>query len=233
MSGSYTQSGSGILQSDIYTPDTQQSSIIGVTGSPGTPGAAGSVNLAGGTLLIDAISDLALGTPYTVMTFGANRLYGEFSQVETEGAYGNNTGNRTSVNLGNGDTLEVLYNEGSNNIEVELAATPSATTYDWDKGSGTWNASSAADWNPPGNGTTPSSNSNVTIGTGSGGTVTLAQDQTINSLTITKGYTLSGATHSITTNASVSVGSGATLSIDSMNVAAFSPTVGAPHSRAS
>jgi hypothetical protein len=48
--------------------------------------------------------------------------------------------------------------------------------------------------------------------------VTLDQDQTINSLTITKGYTLSGATHSITTNAGVSVGSGAALSLDGMNV---------------
>ena len=46
------------------------------------------------------------------MTFGADHLYGEFGQVETEGTYGNNTGNSTSVNLGNGDTLEVLYNEG-------------------------------------------------------------------------------------------------------------------------
>ena len=140
------------------------------------------------------------------------------AQVETEGALGNHTGNSTSVNLGNGDTLDVLYNEASGTIQVELVATPSNTTYDWDTGSGTWNASSAADWNPPGNGTTPSSNSNVTIGTGSGGTVTLAQDQTINSLSITSGYTLSGATHSITTNADVSVASGAALSLDDMNV---------------
>ena len=182
-------------------------------GSPGTPGAAGSVNLAGGTLLIDGETSLAADTPYTVMTFGPHHLYGEFGQVETEGALGNFTGNRTSVNLGNGDSLDVLYNEASGTIQVELVATPTRTTYDWDTGSGTWNASSAADWNPPGNKTTPSSNSSVTIGTGKGGTVTLAQDETINSLTITKGYTLSGATHSITTNAGVSVGSGAALSL--------------------
>ena len=138
VSGSYSQSGSGILQADIYPPDTQPSSIISVTGSPGTPGAAGSVNLAGGTLLIDAISSLALGTPYTVMTFGAHHLYGEFGQVETEGAHGNLTGNSTSVNLGNGDTLDVLYNEASGTIQVELVATPTRTTYEWDTGSGTW-----------------------------------------------------------------------------------------------
>jgi hypothetical protein len=188
-----------------------------VKGSLGTPGAAGSVNLAGGTLLIDAISTLVPDTRYTVMSFGANHLYGEFGQVETEGQLGNFSGNRTSVNLGNGNSLDVLYNEASGTVQVELVATPKAT-YNWDTGSGTWDAKSAGDWNPPGNGTTPSSNSNVTIGTGSGGTVTLAQDQTINSLTITKGYTLSGSKNSITTNGTVSVAPGATLSLHSMNV---------------
>ena len=48
--------------------------------------------------------------------------------------------------------------------------------------------------------------------------MTLAQDQTIASLSITNGYTLSGATNSITTTGNVSVASGAVLSIDNMNV---------------
>jgi hypothetical protein len=147
VSGAYFQSRTGILQTDINTGSSQQSSIISVTGSPGTPGASGSVNLAGGTLLIDGETGLNLGTPYTVMTFGADHLYGEFNKVETEGALGNNTGNSTSVNLGNGDTLDVLYNESSGTIQVELVATPSGATYDWDVGSGTW-GSSGADWNP-------------------------------------------------------------------------------------
>jgi len=184
VSGAYKQTGNaGILQADINTGAAQKSSIIKVTGSPGTPGASGSVNLAGGTLLIDAQSSLALNTPYTVMTFGAGHLYGQFGQVQTEGALGSHTGNGNSVNLGNGQTLEVLYNEASGDVQVELVTTPSSTTYTWDVGSGTWNASSGADWNPPGNGTTPSNTSNVTIGAGGGGTVTLAQDQTIASPT--------------------------------------------------
>ena len=189
-----------------------------MTGTPGTPGTPGSVNLSGGTLLIDAQSSLALNTPYTVMTFGANDLYGQFAQVETEGSLGSHTGNGNSVNLGNGDTLEVLYNEASGDIQVEVVSTPASTTYTWDVGSGTWNASSAADWNPPGNGTTPSATSNVTIGTGGGGTVTLAQDQTIASLSITNGYTLSGSKNSISTTGNVSLAGGATLSVDDMNV---------------
>jgi hypothetical protein len=218
VSGAYSQSGNGTLQADINTGFPQQSSTVKVTGSPGTPGAPGSVNLSGGTLLIEGESSLAVDTPYTVMSFGPNHLYGEFKQVETEGSLGSFTGNRTSVNVGNNETLEVLYNEASGTVQVELVATPSKTTYQWNIGSGTWNTSSAKDWNPPGNGTTPSANSNVTIGTGSGGTVTLAQDQTINSLSITKGYTLSGAKNSITTNAGVSVASGGALSLHSMNV---------------
>jgi hypothetical protein len=218
LDGAYEQSGSGVLQTDINTGDSQQSSIIAATGTPGTPGAAGSVNLAGGVLLIDAQSSLALNTPYTVMTFGADDLYGQFGEIETEGSLGSHTGNGDTVNLGNGDTLEVLYNEASGDVQVEVVTTPASTTYTWDVGSGTWNASSGADWNPPGNSTTPNPTSNVTIGTGGGGTVTLAADQTINSLSITNGYTLSGATKSITTTGSVSVASGAVLSIDDMNV---------------
>ncbi len=219
VSGAYKQTGNaGILQADINTGAAQKSSIIKVTGSPGTPGASGSVNLAGGTLLIDAQSSLALNTPYTVMTFGAGHLYGQFGQVQTEGALGSHTGNGNSVNLGNGQTLEVLYNEASGDVQVEPVTTPSSTTYTWDVGSGTWNASSGADWNPPGNGTTPSNTSNVTIGAGGGGTVTLAQDQTIASLSITSGYTLSGSSKSISTTGNVSLAGGATLSIDNMNV---------------
>jgi hypothetical protein len=153
------------------------------------------------------------------MTFAAGDLYGQFAQVQTGGTLGSHTGNGDNVNLGNGDTLEVLYNEASGAVQVELVATPSSTTYTWDVGSGTWNASSGADWNPPGNGTTPSATANVTIGTGGGGTVTLAQDQTIASLSITNGYALSGSANSITTTGNVSLAKGASLSVDDMNVA--------------
>ena len=159
-SGAYKQSGSGILQTDINTGDSQQSSIIAVTGTPGTPGAPGSVNLSGGTLLINGESSLALNTPYKVMTFAANDLYGQFAQVETEGSLGSHTGSGNSVNLGNGDTLEVLYNEAAGNIQVEVVPTRASTTYTWNVGSATWNASSGADWNPPGNSTTPTNTSN-------------------------------------------------------------------------
>ena len=217
VNGAYNQSGAGILQTDIYTGYTQQSSIVAVTGSSGNaaPGTAGSVNLSGGTLMIYAESSLALNTPYTVATFAPGSLYGEFGQVETEGAYGNLTGNSTSVNLGNGNTLDVIYNEASGLVQVEMVTTPAAAST-WIGTSGSWNT--ASDWNSASNTTLPSSSSNVTIGSGGGGTVSLSQDETLNTLAITSGYTLSGAGDSITTAGNVSVASGASLVIDNMNV---------------
>ena len=152
------------------------------------------------------------------MTFAANDLYGQFRQVETEGTLGAHTGSGNSVNLGNGDTLEVLYNEAAGDIQVELVSTPASMTYTWDVGNGTWNALSGGDWNPPGDGTSPSNTSNVTIGGGGGGTVTLAQDQTIASLTIISGYTLSGSGELISATGNVAVLSDAVLSIDDVNV---------------
>src|ERR1700756_1749911 len=73
---------------------------------------------------------------------------------------------------------------------MTIVSNVSGAAYDWDAGSGAWNADSGADWNPPGNGTVPSATSDVTIGTGPGGTVALAQNQAVDSLTVTSGYTL-------------------------------------------
>ncbi|HTV31933.1 MAG TPA: hypothetical protein VME69_02365, partial [Methylocella sp.] len=216
--GAYNQSGTGVLQSVINTNDRQPSSIVDVTGGPAKPGTPGSINLSGGTLLINGQSTLALDTPYTMLTFAGNALYGQFAKVETEGTLGTNTGNSTSVNLGKGDTLDVIYDESAGQVQVELVKTPAATAYSWDVGSGTWNASSAADWNPPKNGTVPRSNSNVTIGTGAGGTVSLGLDQTVNSLAVTNKYTLNGNGHSITTNANASVAVDGALSINDLNI---------------
>ena len=219
VNGIYNQSGTGVLQANINTNLTPQSSIVNVAGSPGAPGAAGSVNLVGGVLLIDAQSALALNTPYTVMTFGAGHLYGLFTQVQTEGAVGSHTGDSNSVNLGNGDTIDVFYNESTGQVQVEMVATPASNTYQWNIGSGTWNAASGADWNLPGNGTIPGPTSDVTIGNlAAGGTVTLGLDQTINSLSVTNGYALNGAGHSISTNANAQIAVGGSLSLADMNV---------------
>ncbi len=115
--GVYNQGGRGILQADTY--GSGQSSVLHVNGS---------VHLSGGTLLVDAQSALTLNTPYTVATFTAGDLTGQFSHVKTEGALGNYTGNGTSVNLGNGDTLKVLYNNAAGTIQLEEVATPASSS---------------------------------------------------------------------------------------------------------
>jgi hypothetical protein len=88
----------------------------------------------------------------------------------------------------------------------------------WNAGSGTWNAASGGDWNPPGDGATPTTGSDVTIGSGGGGTVVLAQDQDINSLSITAGYVLSGNGQALTTASDASVAAGSVLSLAIMSV---------------
>ena len=84
VSGAYFQSRTGILQTDINTGSSQQSSLISVTGSPGTPGARQRQSRRR-DLADRRRNSLALDTRYTVMAFGANHLYGEFGKVETEG----------------------------------------------------------------------------------------------------------------------------------------------------
>ncbi len=111
--GAYDQSGKGVLQASIG----KTSNFV----------SAGSVHLSGGTLLVDATSALTLNTPYTVATFTAGDLAGKFAHLQTEGSLGNHTGNGNSVNLGNGDTLKVLYNNAAGAIQVEEVATPAAS----------------------------------------------------------------------------------------------------------
>ena len=137
-------------------------------------------------------------------TNGSNPQY-ETLYVDAKG----NLYGTTDSGGANGSTYGTVF---------EVTDTGFVTTYSWDAGSGTWNASSAADWNPPNNGTVPSSNSYVTIGTGAGGTVSLGLDQTVNSLAITNKYTLNGNGHSITTSANASVAAGGALSINNLNV---------------
>jgi hypothetical protein len=117
--GNYNQGASGILQTDA---------IEGPSGATLTSvNMSGSIHLSGGTLLVDAQTSLALNTPYTVATFAPGDLTGKFSHVETEGVLGDHTGNGTSVSLGNGDTLEVLYNNAAGTIQIEEVDPPASS----------------------------------------------------------------------------------------------------------
>ena len=94
INGSYSQTTGGEVYADVDTSDSQQASVIAVTGGTGAPNAAGSVNISGGTLYVEGETSLALNTLYTVMTFAAGGFYGGFSAVKTGGALGNQHGNR-------------------------------------------------------------------------------------------------------------------------------------------
>jgi len=97
-----------------------------------------------------------------------------------------------------------------------VVGTPSSTGFTWTDGTANWNT--AGDWS---GGAVPTPVADVTIGSGAGGTVTLSQDSTINSLTIGAGsstsYTLSvsgGDTLTVAKSAtSVTVNSGGTISL--------------------
>jgi hypothetical protein len=115
------------------------------------------------------------------------------------------------------DSFVVSSANGGVDSDISVSVVP-VSIYKWDVGSGTWNASSGADWNPPGDGSVPNSNSAVTIGIGAGGTVALPQDQTIDNLSITNLYTLSGGSASITTSGDASVATGGALILDNMTV---------------
>jgi hypothetical protein len=151
---------------------------------------------------------LQLDTPYTIATFTPGDLFGEFGTLR-DGSSGP-AGNGSSDNLGNGTELQVIYNNAAGNIQLELVTTPASSTYVRDTGSGSWDT--AADWNPPNNGTTPTSTSDVTIGATTDGEVTLSHDATINSLTITAQNTLNSEA-SLTTGGNVSVAANATLDL--------------------
>ncbi len=107
---------------------------------------------------------------------------------------------------------------GLSNVAVVNTESVAQLHYVWTAGSGTWDASSAGDWNPPGNSTTPSETSIVTIGSGPGGVVTLGNDEFVYSLSLIGGDSLAAAGHALATVGEVSVSSGSALSAAALNI---------------
>ena len=186
------------MQGDIYTPDTQPSSVISVTGSPGTPGAAGSVNLAGGTLLIDANIEPRSG--HALYGYGLRRR----STFTASSPMSKPRAADWAASLATAPACPsppaalaatrstCSTTKQAATIQVELVATPNPDHLRL----GRRQRDLAGFDHPPVGARRATARpraptSNVTIGTGKGGTVTLAEDQTINSLTLTSGYTVS------------------------------------------
>ena len=202
VNGNYNQSGTGDLEANIGGGGTS-SGVVADTG--------GFVNLTGGTLSVS--STPAIGSLLTVMTFGAGDLVGQFAAIQD----GSSTGDGSFVDLGDGTSLEVFYNNDAGNIQIERVNNASlATTYKWTDATGNW--STAADWS---GGQVPNPTANVVIGNTATGNVTLngsSGDQTVNSLSIlaSNALTISGVTlTSATGGAGISVAAGASLSLAS------------------
>ena len=152
--GTYNQSGTGDLEANIGSGGTSS----GVVTDSG-----GFVNLSGGTLSVSATP--AVGTLLTVMTFSPGHLAGQFAAVQD----GSSIGDGSFVDLGDGTSLEVFYNEDSGNIQIERVNNAAlATSYTWIDGTANWSV--AADWS---GGVVPNSTANVVIGNTSNGNVTL------------------------------------------------------------
>jgi hypothetical protein len=169
----------------------------------------GFVNLSGGTLSVS--STPSVGSLLTVMTFGAGDLVGQFAAVQDGSAIGDGS----NVNLGDGSTLEVFYNNDGGDIQIERVNNTSlATNYTWTDATGDW--STASDWS---GGQVPNSTANVVIGNTTTGNVTLdslSGDTTVNSLSIlaSNALTVSGVTLTSATGAGgISVAAGASLSL--------------------
>jgi fibronectin-binding autotransporter adhesin len=199
VNGTYNQSGTGDLEANIGSGGTS-SGVVTVSG--------GFVNLSGGTLSVS--STPAVGTVLTVMTFGPGHLAGQFAAVKD----GASIGDGSFVNLGDGTSIEVFYNEDGGNIQIERVNNASlATTYTWIDGTANW--STAADWSGA---QAPNSTGNVVIGNTSTGNVTLngsTGDATVNSLSIAASNALTVSSVTLTSANGISVAAGATLSLSS------------------
>jgi hypothetical protein len=199
--GTYNQSGTGALDANIANGG----------GSAGVVAVAAGyyVNLSGGTLVVSSTPQV--GVLMTVMTFQAGYLIGQFASVQDGSAIGDGS----NVNLGDGTTLEVFYNNDSGTIQIERVENSTlATTYEWTDGTANWNTPS--DWS---GGVVPGPTADVIIGSTSTGNVTLngsSGDTTVDSVSIlaSNALTVSGVTLTAATGASgISVASGGSLSL--------------------
>jgi hypothetical protein len=161
-------------------------------------------------LQVDAVNGLSLSSGQVfsnVLTFTPGDLQGLFGALEA----GGKTGNGACLNLGNGLTLGALYNVAAGNVTLEVVATPVTTADSWTGGTGNWNT--PADWTVG----VPTFCSDVTIG-GASSVVTLSQDATIDSLTMSSGGTLQAGGSSLTVGGAVTIQAGAALTAKNLNV---------------
>ena len=217
INGNYTQVASGILYQTINGTSSGQFSSLNVSGTA----------TAGGLLAISTSGygfSFAPGQTFDILnttsttgniagTF-AGLAYGQLVTSNGSSYYNDLVSSGSELNLGNGLALQLTYN--SNDVVLSVVNyTPPASADIWDTGAGTWSATSATDWS---GGSIPASASDAVIGNSTGGTVTLdssVSGTTVNSLTVTGGYTLAygAANESLATGNAVNIDTGGEIAL--------------------
>jgi adhesin/invasin len=186
--GSFTQGASGSSSFDLMGT---------AAGEFGTLAATGGVTLRGGVLDV-TLGNLApaAGQAFAIETFASEGLTGIYDSLNGSGPY---------VDIGDGLTLGVVYNDAAGATELQIVASP-VTTADTVSATAKW---SAAAWS---NGA-PRFYSDVAV-SGASTVLTLDQDATIDSLTLNAGAGLtSQANTDLSIGTTIVVAGGAALTI--------------------
>ncbi|MHB1774347.1 MAG: beta strand repeat-containing protein, partial [Acidimicrobiales bacterium] len=187
VSGNYTQTSSGVLDELIQGSVTRgaQYNAINVSGSVTLAGALDVTTLNGFTL--------AANQSYDLMNFTPGALTGTFGTLQ----YNNiaaSAGGTGLLNLGNQLALSINYDNSTGEVVLDVVtAQPAPTSDGWIGNTDNW--SNPVDWST---GQTPLPSQDVTVGTGSGGTVAYNEAaSTVNSLTVESGSG-NGGTYALT-----------------------------------
>ena len=205
ISGNYSQTAAGVLYQTVNGVSNGQFGSLNVGGDLA----------AGGLLAITAPGygfAFAKGQSFDILniTSTSGKISGTFAGLEYDGMVSSGL----PLNIGNGLGLELTYN--SNDVVLSVIGYTAPASADlWNAGAGAWSTSSAADWS---GGSLPTAASDVILGSATGGTVTLdpsVSGTTVNSLTVTSGYTLAygAAGESLASRTAVNLDAGATLDL--------------------
>jgi fibronectin-binding autotransporter adhesin len=112
VNGNVSQGSGGTLQELIDGTGSGQYSVLGISGSMGVDGTL--------DIFTGSGFNFVAGETFTIATFNPGNLTGQFATVE----YGSYSGTGTSLNIGSGLTLDVLYNNTPGNIQLQVASVP-------------------------------------------------------------------------------------------------------------
>lgn len=218
VNGNYSQTASGILYQTINGISSGQFSSLNVSGTA----------TAGGLLDISTPGygfAFAAGQTFDILNITSNTggsIAGQFNgiayvhPVTSNGITALNglVSSGSELNLGNGLALQLTYDSNDIVLSVVNYTPPSSDDF-WNTGSGTWSTANTADWS---GGAIPTAASDVVLGNSTGGTVTLdpsVTGTTINSLTVTGGYTLAygAANEGLATSSAVNIDTGGAIAL--------------------